>query len=65
MCIEINSGNQLSLLHAILNPSLAGRLPCVKDYWPKGQAWRVPNGTAEHMIVPLTCLWRTLVLRSL
>lgn len=65
MCIERNSCNQLSLLHAILNPSLAERLPCVEDYWPKDQAWQVPNGTAEHMIVPLTCLRRTLVLRSL
>lgn len=65
MCIEVNSCNQLSLLHAILNPSLAGLFPCVEDYWPKDQAWQVPNGTAEHMIVPLTCLRRTLVLRSL
>lgn len=65
MCIEIHSCNQLSLLLAILNPSLAGRLPCVEDYWPKDQSWQVSNGTAEHVIVPLKCLWGTLVLRSL
>lgn len=48
MCIEIYSCNQLSLLHALLNPSLAGCLPCVEDYWPTDQSWQVPNSSRAH-----------------